>query len=108
MIIYTNQRSSKGKKITRGGRSRKKLKGLAENWQDLSVKDSSVSASNSIPGNGFKKSVDDYRWKKGREETPETIKETERKKSRVAPAYNKGPAMYITEDADITSLGRKV
>ena len=56
----------------------------------------------------FKKSVDDWKWKRDREETAETIKEIERKKTRVAPAYNKGATQYITDGADPTTLGRKV
>ena len=43
-----------------------------------------------------------------REETAETIKEIERKKTRVAPAYNKGATQYITDGADPTTLGRKI
>lgn len=34
--------------------------------------------------------------------------ETERKKQRVAPLYNKGPIQFITDDTDLTTLGRKV
>ena len=33
--------------------------------------------------------------------------ETERKKQRVAPAYNKGPTMFITDETDPSDLGRK-
>jgi len=34
--------------------------------------------------------------------------EIERKKLRVAPLYNKGGYMYISDDTDLTTLGRKV
>lgn len=34
--------------------------------------------------------------------------EIERKKKRVAPLWNKGGLQYITDDTDITTLGRKV
>lgn len=34
--------------------------------------------------------------------------EIERKKLRVAPLYNKGGLQYITDDMDLTTLGRKV
>ena len=57
--------------------------------------------SNAI-GNGFVKSVDDWKWK----EKPETIREIEAKKKRVAPAYNKGATQYITPDADTKDIGR--
>ncbi len=60
-------------------------------------------------GNGFKKSIDDYKWKKDRKETTETISEIESKKMRIAPAYNKGALQYITDDREnIKTLGKKV
>lgn len=34
--------------------------------------------------------------------------ETERKKKRIAPLYSKGPYQYLTDEADPTTLGRKV
>lgn len=63
--------------------------------------------SNSV-GNGFKRSVDDYKWKRDREETAATIAEIERKKTRVAPAFNKGAVQYLTEGTDPTTIGRKI
>lgn len=63
--------------------------------------------SNTIPGACYKRSIDDYKWK-GRQESKETIDEIERKKFRVAPAWNKGSTQYITESADPTTLGRKI
>jgi hypothetical protein len=64
--------------------------------------------SNAI-GNGYKgRSVDDYKWRKDVTETSATIAEIERKKTRVAPAYNKGATQYITEGTDPRYLGRKV
>ena len=63
--------------------------------------------SNSM-GNGFKRSVDDYKWKKGREELPSTIKEIEKKKTRLAPVANKTGYQYITDGADVETLGKKV
>ena len=59
-------------------------------------------------GNGFKRSVDDYKWKRGREESTETIKEIEKKRTRLAPVYAKGPIQYLTEDTDPNTLGKKV
>jgi hypothetical protein len=62
-----------------------------------------------VVGNGFKRSIDDYKWRRDEpKESRETIAEIERKKKRIAPAYNKGPFMYITDDMDPATLGRKV
>lgn len=63
--------------------------------------------SNSV-GNGFKRSVEDYKWKRDREESVATIKEIERKKTRVAPAYNKGAVQYLTDGTDPATIGRKI
>jgi hypothetical protein len=63
--------------------------------------------SNSV-GNGFKRSVDDYKWKRDREESVATIKEIERKKTRVAPAFNKGAVQYLTDGTDPATIGRKI
>ena len=63
--------------------------------------------SNSV-GNGFKRSVDDYKWKRDREESAATIKEIERKKTRVAPAFNKGAVQYLTDGTDPATIGRKI
>ena len=63
--------------------------------------------SNSV-GNGFKRSVEDYKWKRDREESAATIKEIERKKTRVAPAYNKGAVQYLTDGTDPATIGRKI
>ncbi len=128
MIIYTNQRSKKKKQsvsqklLAAQAAHRKflasmgvsavkrgtKLRGSSSNWSDLTVKSNVAPLSNTIPGSGAKKSLDDYKWKKDQQESPEAIAEAEKKKTRIAPAYNKGPLMYITEDADTKSLGRKV
>jgi hypothetical protein len=126
MIIHTNQRSKKkpqqkSKKLLEAQSShrkflssmgvtsnRTKLKGNISNWSDLSVKSNAAPLSNDIPASAAKISLDDYKWKKDQQESPEAIAEAERKKTRIAPAYNKGPLMYITEDTDTKSLGRKV
>lgn len=75
---------------------------------DLSCPSNAAPLSNDIPGYGFKRSVDDWRWKRDREESAETIAEIERKKTRVAPAFNKGAVQYITDETDPTYLGRKI
>jgi hypothetical protein len=59
-------------------------------------------------GNGFVKSVDDYKWKKDRQETAATVKAIEQKKKRLVPLYSKGPVQYVTNETDKTTLGRKV
>lgn len=87
---------------------RGKLRGSNSNWSDLTIESNVAPLSNTIPGSGAKKSLDDYKWKKDQQESPEAIAEAEKKRSRIAPAYNKGPLMYITDDADTKSLGRKV
>jgi hypothetical protein len=127
MLIYTHQRSkkkkntskkflqaqedhrkflaSKGVKPVKRGT---KLRGSSSNLSDLSVPVKTSATSDTIPGYGFKKSVDDYKWKAGSTEKPEVIAAAEEKKKRVAPAYNKGPVMYVTDAAELNSLGRKV
>ena len=64
--------------------------------------------SNAIPSNGYKSELTDYKWRQGCIEKPAEIQEALNKSKRVAPAYNKGGYMYITEDADLKSLGKKV
>lgn len=86
----------------------KKRTGNPNNFPDLTVDRKGAALSNAIPANGFKRSIDDYKWRRDREETQEAIVAAERKKSRVAPAYNKGPIMFVTEADDPASLGRKV
>lgn len=65
--------------------------------------------SDRIPGGGgFKRSVEDYKWKKDQEESAATIKEIERKKKCLAPAYNKGAVQYVTSGTDPRYIGKKV
>ena len=59
-------------------------------------------------GNGFKRSVEDYKWKRDREESAATIAEIERKKKKVAPVYNKGAVQYLTDGTDPATIGRKI
>lgn len=63
--------------------------------------------SNAFMNSGFKKSIDDYKWKKDKNESIETIKEIEKKKERIAPAYSKGAYQYITNETNLTDIGRK-
>ena len=82
---------------------------FAYNFPDLSV-DHNVAATsdNLYTTGGFKRTIDDYKWRRGMTETKETIQEIERKKSQIAPAYNKGPVMYINSREEAKSIGRKV
>jgi hypothetical protein len=127
MLIYTNQRSKKkkqrkSKSFTKaqsehraflakhgihstGG---KKPTGRSEYFSDLSVVSDCAPVSNAIPGSGFKRSVDDYKWKRDREESAEAIAAAEEKKKRIAPYTNKGSYMYVTDDTEASSLGKKV
>lgn len=126
MLIYTRQSSGR-KKRSQSKRflaaqeehkkfleshgfygTRRKSKPLY-NMPDLSCESKAAPVSNNLHASGgFKKSVDDWKWRRDREESAETIKEIERKKTRIAPAYNKGATMYITDETDPVSLGRKV
>lgn len=121
MLIYTHSRSKRRKpsaKAQRLNQERKEyfasiLQGRKgsriDNMPDLSCDSKAAPLSNNLHATGgFKKSVDDWKWKRNREETYETIKEIERKKKRIAPAYNKGAIQYITDDTDPKTLGRKI
>ena len=69
----------------------------------------SIPSSELIPtGGGFKRSVDDYKWKSGRSETNETIEAIEAKRKQIAPICNKGAYMLITDKKDWKTAGRKV
>lgn len=59
-------------------------------------------------GGGFKREIDDYKWRRDRQETKETIREIEMKKTRISPIWNKGAAMYIGNNPDLSTLGKKV
>jgi hypothetical protein len=124
-LIYTHQKSRRKKKSAKQLRLNAER---AEYFKSLGIKkvknaDRSYNFDNSIlnvpvctnpiplsnaVGNGFKRSVDDYKWRKDRVETAATIEEIERKKTRVAPAYNKGAVQYITDGTDPSHLGRKI
>ena len=83
---------------------------LLDNFQGsyLSIPKGPVANLSNTVGNGFSKSVDDYKWKKGVTESPETIKEIESKKKRIAPIANKTGYQYITPKSDIETLGKKI
>jgi len=76
----------------------------------LSCESNAAPLSNTIPG-GIASKRDirtDHKWKRDREEKPETIKAIEDKAMRIAPAFNKGANQYITDGTEAKYLGRKV
>ena len=56
---------------------------------------------------GFKRDPLAYKWKKGAEETPETIREIQAKAKRVTSLFHKGGLQYIAPGTDATHIGRK-
>ena len=81
---------------------------MSYSFPDLSVKVVSPTSDNLYVAGGYKRTIDDYKWRKGQTESKETIEAIERKKTRIAPLYNKGPAAYISDGEDLKTLGRKV
>ena len=82
-------------------------KAVADQWQN----DRKVAPmTDTIPGGIAAKrdKLNDHKWKRGLEETKETIKEIQNKAARTAPAYSKGAYQYITDGADTKTLGRKI
>jgi len=82
-------------------------KATADKWQD----DRKVAPmTDAIPGGIAAKrdKLNDHKWKRGLEESTETIKEIQNKAARTAPAYSKGAYQYITDGADTKTLGRKI
>jgi hypothetical protein len=118
-LVYTKTSSGRRKPSAKALRLREERKAYFKSILKGSTKERSINMpeplqqknlpplSNSV-GNGFKRSVEDYKWKRDREESAATIKEIEKKKTRLAPIYSKGPVQYVTEETDIQTLGRKV
>jgi len=118
-LVYTKTSSGRKKPSAKTLRLREERKEYFKSVLKGSVKERPINMpepltkrelaplSNSV-GNGFKRSVEDYKWKRDREETVATIKEIERKKTRVAPAYNKGAVQYLTDGTDPATIGRKI
>jgi hypothetical protein len=117
-IMYTHNRSSRKKpseKVLRLREERKSyfaglLKDRPRKERTLNIPEREVKVlpplSNSV-GNGFKRSVEDYKWKRDREESVATVKAIEEKKKRLAPIANKTGYQYITDGADVETLGKK-
>ena len=126
MLIYTSQSSGKKKKSKSkrllqsqlehkvflesvGYTGKLKKSSRPNNMPDLKDEPRGAPLSNTIPsGGGYKRSIDDYKWRRARTESDATIAEIERKKTRIAPAFNKGPVMYVSDGMDPASLGRKI
>lgn len=118
-LVYTKTSSGRKKPSKKTLRLREKrkaffaaiLKDKPRKERTLNIPEREVKVlpplSNSV-GNGFKRSVDDYKWKRDREESAATAKAIEEKKKRLAPIYSKGPVQYLTDGADTTTLGKKV
>lgn len=124
-IIYTNQSSGrlrKRKKATKRlvqarsehqafllslGCFKTNLRPVVS-FPDLSVKQVSPTSDNLHTYGGFKRSVDDYKWRRDMGETKQTIEAIERKKKQIIIPYNKGPTMLLNRCDDLTSIGKKV
>jgi hypothetical protein len=118
-LVYTKTSSGRKKPSAKTLRLREERKAYFKSILKGSTKERPINMPEPLPkrelaplsnsvGNGFKRSVEDYKWKRDREESVATIKEIERKKTRVAPAYNKGAIQYLTEGTDPTTIGRKI
>lgn len=91
----------KSKGLDRKSIKSRKLK-LEDRIPDYKV-ESNAPLSNTV-GNGFARGMMANLHK----ETPEVQKQILEKAQRCAPLYSKGGYQYITDDADKTTLGRKV
>ena len=118
-LVYTKNTSGRKKPSAKTLRLREERKAYFMSALKGSVKERPVTMpapfekkslaplSNSV-GNGFKRSVEDYKWKRDREESSASAKAIEEKKKRLAPIYSKGPVQYLTEGTDPNTLGKKV
>jgi hypothetical protein len=118
-LVYTKTSSGRKKPSAKTLRLREERKAYFKSILKDSSKERPINMPEPLPkrelaplsnsvGNGFKRSVEDYKWKRDREESVATIKEIEKKKTRLAPSFNKGPVQYITDGADVETLGRKI
>lgn len=118
-LVYTKTSSGRKKPSAKTLRLREERKAYFKSILKDSVKERPINMPEPLPkkelaplsnsvGNGFKRSVEDYKWKRDRTESVATIKEIEKKKNRLAPVANKTGYQYITDGADVETLGRKV
>lgn len=101
-------KTKRKKKIVR----RKKLKGAISSPL---VTDTYRRIGNTIPTSdkivrfeGKNDILYEHKWKRGAQESQNTIKEIQNKSMRIGPAYNKGAVQFITNVDDVITLGRKV
>lgn len=69
-------------------------------------------ALSSVAGSGYSNTIDNINWKKAENEEHEqreqvAAKEIEEKRKRVGIAYNKGGYVYLTDNTDAETLGKK-
>ena len=97
-----------GKKFDPIFRNIKKDKNYKINsFPDLKLNNENVSScSNTISDIQFKKDPLSFKWKRGSEESKETIKEIEQKSKQIGISYNKGAYQYISKN-DVLNLGKK-
>jgi hypothetical protein len=118
-LVYTKTSSGRKKPSAKTLRLREERKTYFKSILKGSTKERPINLPEPLPkrelaplsnsvGNGFKRSVEDYKWKRDREESAATIREIEKKKNRLAPVANKTGYQYITDGADVETLGRKV
>jgi len=118
-LVYTKTSSGRKKPSAKTLRLREERKAYFKSILKDSSKERPINLPEPLPkrelaplsnsvGNGFKRSVEDYKWKRDREESVATIREIEKKKTRVAPAYNKGAVQYLTDGTDPATIGRKI
>ena len=118
-LVYTKTSSGRKKPSAKTLRLREERKAYFKSILKDSSKERPINMPEPLPkrelaplsnsvGNGFKRSVEDYKWKRDREESAATIREIEKKKNRLAPVANKTGYQYITDGADVETLGRKV
>ncbi len=86
-------------------KAKKKHGKYRNSFPDLSV-ESKHALSNSFSNTCFKKSIDDYRWKKDIDEKTSEIIEIENKKKRITIGYNKGSYQYQSNPKDTLHYGK--
>lgn len=117
-LLYTKTSSGRKKPSKKTLRLREERKAYFKVILNGSAKERPINLPEPLPrkelpplsngvGNGFKRSVEDYKWKRDREESVATVKAIEEKKKRLAPIANKTGYQYITDGADVETLGRK-
>lgn len=126
-IIYTNQSSGRKRKSASKKLAQARLEhagfllslGIVPskrrakpapvyNFPDLSVKSVAPTSDNLYVGGGYKRTIDDYKWRKDQAESKETIKAIEQKRKQIIIPYNKGPTMLLNRSDDLSSIGKKV